>query len=482
MAVKLYDYRNRPIDMATLRSPSPPRTGRGRSVGWERITDGTQVDPAWVAAAIRKMERGNVRDFTLLAQRMGERFPAYMGALAEVTDALGAKYRVTPASTSRDDRKIADAVKRVVEGDAFQIALIDVRDAIGIGYSTVEMRWAPDAEGRFVPAEFVRVPPDAIQYLDDGVTPAIITPGLVYEPLEWGRFISHVSKVRSGLPVNVGMAKSCAYFYLFASLAWTSWSGYLERYGMPYITGTHRPGASDEEGAALKDVSANLGAEASAVFDETMRIAVMKDATASGAGNGIAFDSFIKAIDKQVRVAILKVDMTDTSGGSRALGEVLQNTKQARFRTFAFQESATFRRDIVRPIMATNFESGATRPAPMLRLDIEDSADMKELAGGLAPLVDRGPVGRVSEVLARVGLPVPDDLPDDAILFPLNSRAQVAADTPTDTKAKAYADIIMRIVDAVENASSDKDTRKRGLITQIKSIALDGGFELKTAA
>jgi phage gp29-like protein len=412
----------------------------------------------------------------LLASRMGERFPAFMGAVAEITDALGDQYRVTPASDKRDDIKIADAVKRVVEGDAFQLYLVDLRDAISVGYSTGEMRWAPDSEGRFVPAEFIKVPADAIKYADDGVTPLIHTGSYRYEPLEWGRFISHVSRVRSGLPVNVGMAKSAAYLYLFASLAWSSWSGQLERGDKPYLIGTHQKD-NNEQVDALSDVIQNLHEDASAVFEDGMAIHVLEGAVPR---NGkLTYGEFLAAIDKQVRVAVLKIDMNDTSAGSRALGEVLDKTKQKRFRTFAFQESATLRRDMVRAIMAVNFEGGAVRPAPRLALDIEGSEDMNAVAVALAPLVDRGVQFEVAEVLDRCGWPVPADLPQGLKMFPLNTP-QVVDESRTkaaETKAQVYAETILRIVDEAENIRD-----KRSLTSRIKALALEAGLDVSAAA
>lgn len=491
MAIQLYDFRNRPINMAELRSEPKRRFGIGRSNGWERITDGTQVDPTWIATTIKQMEAGNVAAGTRLAARMIERFPSYGGAIAEISDALGEKYRVMPASQSRDDRKIADSVKRVVESDEFVLGLMCVRDAISVGWGTVEMQWGVDSTGRFVPQRFIRVPPDAIKYADDGVTPQIVTSGYKYEPLEWGRFIAHVSQVRSGLPVNLGMFKSCAYLYLFYTMAYASWSGHLERAGSPYLIGKHRKGADDNEVEALREAIEDLHAEASVVMDETMMVETLQNPSVSN-GNGVAFRDFGRAIDNQVRIAVLKVDMSDTSSGSRALGEVLQKSKQARFRTFAFQESATMRRDLVRAIMAVNFEGGAIRPAPYLHLDIEDAVDMKELATGLGPLIDRGAQVRVAEVLDRCGMPIPEGMDPKMLMYPLNSNAAIQnapevqaaeakaaaahlATLKADERAEGYARAILRIVDVCD----EPEIRKRDLVPRIKAVAREFGLDVK---
>lgn len=490
--VQLYDFRNRPINMSELRREAKPRFRSGRTTGWVNITDGTQVDPEWISSAIRSMERGDHRSYALFAERIKERFIPFMSAVGELSDGLGGEFRLKPASQSRDDRKISEAVYRVVKGDAFQLALTDLRDAMPVGWSNLEMQWDVDSEGRFVPMRFLKVPSDAIKFADDGCTPMILAPGWQYEPLEWGRFISHVSRLRSGLPVNVGMAKSCAYLYMFESFAWSAWSGYLERFGHPFVTATHRKGAAPEEIAALEDAVATLTAEGSLVYEDTMGIKILEHVAASGNANGAGFRDFIAAVGKQTRVAVLGVDMTDTSSGSRALGEVLERKVEARKRTIAFQESATLRRDLVRAIMAVNFEGGAVRPAPYLHLDIEDNADMKELAEGLGPLIDRGAQVRVAEVLDRCGLPIPEGMDEALLMYPLNSQAamQNAGDAPAaEAKAAAahlaelkateradgYARAIMRIVDACD----EPEIRKRDLVPRIKSVAREFGFDVK---
>jgi phage gp29-like protein len=490
--VQLYDYLNRPVNMASLRKPAKPRYANGRSTGWTNITSGTQIDPEWIASAIRSLERGDVRAYVLLAERMKERFSPFIGAVGELTN-LGDKFRLKPASKRRDDVKISDAVKRVVEDDPFRLYFTDMLDAVPIGWSNAEMQWGPDHTGRFVPQRFVKVPPDAIKFLDDGCTPTILGAGWKYETLEWGRYITHVSRLRSGLPVNVGMAKSTAYLYMFEVFDWSSWSGYLETFGRPIVKGSHRKGAADEEIEALRQAMADFTAEGSLLMEDGMAIDILEHVAASGGAGGGAYEKMLDAVAKWVRVAVLGVDMTDTGGGGLGgkLGEVLEKKIQARRRSVAFQASATLRRDLVRAIMAVNFEGGAVRPAPYLHLDIEDDEDMKLLAEGLGPLVDRGLQVRVAEVLDRCGLPIPEGMDETLLMFPMSSQAAMQNTDPKEAEARAaaahlaelkaseradgYARAIMRIVDACE----EPEVRKRDLVPRIKAVAREFGFDVK---
>jgi phage gp29-like protein len=490
MAIQLYDYRNRPIDMAGLRKPAKPRYSHGRSTGWQNITAGTQIDPEWIASAIRSLERGEVRAYVMLAERMKERFDPFGGAIGELTN-LGGEFRLTPASKGRDDGKIADAVKRRVYSDEFQLYLTDLRDAVPIGWSNGEMQWGVDETGRFVPMNFIKVTPDAIKFADDGCTPQILNAGWKYETLEWGRYITHVSRLRSGLPVNVGMVKSCAYLYMFEVFCWASWSGYLETFGRPIVKGTHREGADDDEIEALRAAIADFTAEGSLLMEQGMDIEVLEHVAASGGAGGGAYEKMLAAIAKWVRVAVLGVDMTDTASGSRALGDVLEKKVQARRRSVAFQESATLRRDVVRAIMAVNFERGAVRPAPYLHLDIEDAEDMGKLAVGLGPLIDRGLQVRVSEVLDRCGFPIPEGMDETLVMYPANSQSAMQngdvkeaearavaahlAELKAGERADGYARAIMRIVDACD----EPELRKRGLVGRIKAVVREFGFDVK---
>lgn len=486
------DFNAQPLEQKDLRDPTPRRFGRGRFTGWERITSGTEATPEWVTSAIRQMERGNVGPFVRLAQRMEERFAAYSAALQQIKDGLGAEYRVKPAGPDQADKDAAEAVKRVVEGDAFQLSLVNIRDAIGIGYSVVEIRWA-DVDGMFVPVQFIRVPPDAIQYANDGYTPLIraapkfavgvgaangtIQRGPEFEELFPGRFISHVSRVRSGLPVNVGLAKSVAYLYLYATMAWQSWGSYLERYGNPWVVGTYPEGSSQEHIDELEDVLASLGNDASSVHKETLTYKVLEHTAASGNANGAAFRDLLKSLDHQAAIAVVGSDMTDTGSGSRALGEVLQERTMQRVRSFAFQESATFRQQLVAPMMALNTPAAMGRPAPYLYLDIEGNDDMKALGEGLAPLLDRGAQVEVEVVLDRAGLPIPVDMPEGLMMHPENEGDAARRATASDATATACANAILEIV---EEAKNPRD--KRALQRRIKKIAQEAGFTADIAA
>jgi phage gp29-like protein len=493
MAVLLYDHRNRPIQESTLRKPVKPRYGRGRTTGWQDITAGTQIDPEWIAATIRALERGDVRAYVRLAERMKERFAPFSGAVGELTN-LGGEFRVTPASKGRDDGKIADAVKRRVYSDEFQLYLTDLRDAVPVGWSAGEMQWGVDETGRYVPLTFTKVPPDAIKYADDGCTPQILNTGWEYEPLEWGRFISHESRLRSGLPVNVGMAKSCAYLYMFEVFDWAAWSGYLERYGGPILQGIHRKGADKDEIEALREAMASFTSDGSLLMEDGMDIRVLEHVAASGGAGGAAFEKMLDNVATWVRIAVLGVDLTDTSGGGLGgkLGEVLEKKVQARRRSVAFQESATLRGDLVSPIMAVNFDGGAIRPAPYLHLDIEDAEDMGKLATGLGPLIDRGLQVRVAEVLDRCGFPIPEGMDETLLMFPMSSKAAMEnvedvkvaeakaaaahlAELKASERADGYARAILRIVDACE----EPELRKRGLVGRIKTVAREFGFDVK---
>lgn len=477
--VTLYDARNRPIDMASLRREK--RLHRSYSSAWEPITSGTEIDPTWIVNAIRGLERGDVGCFVNLARRMKERFDPYMGALGEVEDALGDRYRVTPASKAKVDQDVADAARRVLESDEFRLALVDVRDAIGVGYSFVQMIWGFDAKGYYVPQRFLRAPQELFRWAEDGETPLVGSDHAGWwETLERGRFMCHVSRVRSGLPVNLGLAKSVAYLYLFESMALSGWGGYLERFGQPLIRGLHSPNENEDVIDELERVVQALATDGSVVHSDNLRIELLEHKAASGNATGSSgYGEFIRLIDKKVRIAVLGQDMTDTSGGSRALGEVLKASKTTRFRSFAFQESAMVRRDLVRPLIEANVVRGLQRMPPQVWLDIEDSADMKALADGLAPLVDRGAKVLIRWALDEAGIQIPPDLPDDAVLHPIGQPPEQAPSTTSEVEARArlYADTILRIVDETENVRD-----KRALGKRIRSLARDAGFDVKRAA
>ncbi len=446
-----------PLNFLAAPSPNlaadlPVHIPYGRSV-WDRLTLGVDMTPQWIISALDRGERGEMRDLMLLNRRMEERLPGYAGAMGQLKYPLTqCEVRVQAASDDPRDVDLANAIEHVLKSDAFQLAKPDMLDALGVGYSLTEQRWGDVGEA-FVPVAWQYVRPDLVRWAADGTTPELDLGMGRRAKLGHGRWIPHISRVRSGLPINGGMGRSVAMFYLFYVQAWLSLAAFARIFGLPLRTATYPPGTSPEDIAILEQALHQMGTEAVALMKEGMKFVIERANASGNAGSDQFFANYIKLIEEQVLMAVLGQTMTSQNGSSLAQAEVHERGKDLQIRALAFQISASWRAHLVRPIVDLNL--GPDRPAPQVWLDVEDGDDIKALADGLVKLIDRGLPVKAVEIYDRCGLQRPENVPDDLTLVPLGSWA-VSGDAAND-KSEAMGRALAMVA---EQLNTGRDVRQ----------------------
>ena len=470
----LYDHRNNPIDPALLRRHDD-RPSRVRSNNWDPFSR-LEIEPEWVANLLRRAERGDTEAFLLLAGRMEERFPRYLAVLGQrKSEVIASPIRVTPAGESDFDKQVSDEVQAIVSGkgtsDAFRLWYPDMLDALGKGYSIGEMVWQ-FVDGKEVPVEFRTMKPSTLRFEErDGVTPMLRVASNTFEPLTAYKYITHTPNTRTGLPINKGMAKTVAYHYLMYVHAMKAYASYSEVFGRPILIGEHDEGASDKQKDQLLDAMEGIGTDAAVAISNKMRIRIERAAGAGLSGADRFWIDMVNLIGDEVAVAVVGQTMTTSDGSSNAQAQVHERRLEKLTQADAFGVSASLRKCLVRSYVDINY--GFDVPAPFLFLDAERGEDLKELAEGLAPLIDRGLQVEVSEVLKRAGLPIPDILEDGLMLVPMARAGSGRAESMTnleeatvrsmtaERKADRFAHAVKRISAAAVDAPSLVVLRRR---------------------
>jgi phage gp29-like protein len=441
----LYDYAGRPVKRQELvrEHAAPSLTGVRTAWGMESVAQG--LTPARLARVLRDAAEGDAREYLILAEEMEEREPHYASVLGTRKRAVsGLEPAVEAASDDAKDQEIADAVRGLVWSPQFGDMLSDCLDALGKGYSAVEIMW--DRSGaRWTPREYVWRDPG--HFVFDRVTGRKLL--LLDErdisgiPLPPYKFIAHVPKLKSGLPLRGGLARLAATAYMCKAYTLADWLAFAEVYGMPLRVGRYGPQASEEDIKTLINAVANLGTDAACVLPDSMRIEFVKEGGSQGSGGQELFLKLAEWLDKQMSKAVLGQTMTADDGSSRSQAQVHNEVRGDILRDDARCLADTVNRDLVRPYVDLNW--GPQEVYPRVTLPINEPEDIAALADALSRLVPLGGLGiQASVVRDRLGFPDPE--PGAELL----GAAPAEAELPAQNRAMNREGPAQEVLDELE--------------------------------
>jgi phage gp29-like protein len=402
----LLDAYGRPVRTQELtREKAAPTLAGVRTIWTDTVASG--LTPYRLASLLRSATEGDHDAYLTLAEEMEERDPHYACELGKRKLAVGRLPAVVEAaSDSARDIEIADAVRALVKRPGFRFMIKDALDGLGKGFSVVEIVW--DRTGsRWWPGRYEWRDPHFFQF--DQVTRREIRlrdleAGIDGLPLAPFGFITHVPKIKSGIPIRGGLARLAAWAFMCKGYSLKDWMAFAEVFGMPLRMGKYRAGASAEDIDVLKMAVANLGSDAAAVFPESMLVELVER---KGSGGETVYQVLADHLDAQVSKGILG-QTASASGTAGKLGdEKLQASVRDDIRDDdADQLADTLNRDLIRPFVDLNF--GPQEVYPTLSLEAPKAEDIKALSEALGILVPLGLRVEQSVIRDKIGLPDPD--------------------------------------------------------------------------
>jgi len=406
MAYQLVDKFGRPLrkNVLTERIAEPGITSI-RSAWSHSVANG--LTPQRLAGLLAAAAEGNLHDYLVLAEEMEERDPHY-GSLLGIRKRVisGIAPAVTPASDSPADKKIADAVREIIaEHDGFSDLVEDMLDALGKGFSQVELIWGRSKQAWWV-EEFIHRDPRFFMFdRETGREVRLIDErnmldGVPLEPFKW---ISHKAKLKSGLVGRGGLARLIAFGWMCKSYALKDWIAFVETYGLPLRLGRYGSSATAEDVETLFTAVANIGTDAAAVLPENMRIEF--EQVAAGPGNDI-FEKFARWVDEQTSKAVLGQTMTSDNGSSQAQANVHNEVRHDVAKADARSVMGTLKRDLVIPYVNLNF--GVQTRYPNLTLSVEEAEDTDMILRNANSLIAHGLRVKQSELRSKMGFSEPD--------------------------------------------------------------------------
>ena len=350
------------------------------------------LTPQRLSAYLAQANQGNLDQYLTLAEEMEERDLHYRSVLQTRKLAVAAlDIQVERAGENALQKEQAEQLRALSKHEAFYPCLLDLLDAIGKGYSVVEINWRIDGEppATWYPSYAWRDPRwfefDRETLSDLRLRAADAGQGM---PLTPYKFIVHLPHLKTGLPVRSGLARVACWAFLFKSYSVKDWAAFMEVYGMPLRIGRYGENASAEDKSKLRNALISLGSDAAALLGDGMKIE-FQDAV-QGRGGEALFKEAAEWWDKQVSKLVLGQTASSEGtpgklGESKAQADVRQDLLAADARML----SATLNRDLVKPFIDLNWGVPKEGLYPRITLALpkpDNTAKVMDAVARLAPL------------------------------------------------------------------------------------------------
>lgn len=415
------------------------------------------LNPARLAELLRDAEQGDATAYLELAEEMEEKYPHYAGVLGVRKRAVSQlPVRVEAAGESPEEEGDAQILRDWLKRLTLQAELIDILDALGKAYSATEIIW--ELGELWLPSQLIWRDPRFFEY--DRLGETLLLRGgegggeSASCPLRPCKFIVHEGKAKSGQAIRGGLARTVAWYYLFANFTLKDWMTFLEVYGLPLRVGKYQNGTSESDIDMLARAVAQIGSDAGAVIPQSMLIEFINGQ--GGQANPDMFRGMLTYIDDAVSKVVLgQTSSSDAkagglgSGQADLHGEVRDDIADAD----AAQLSATLTRDLAVPIVM--FNRGVRRAYPRIIIGRPDKVDVDQFMAAAERGVKLGVPVAVSTWRERTGIPEPK--PGE----PLLTMAQGTADPDAEMGAQEG--------DGGPDAPSARGKASNGLLAPLKS-------------
>ena len=381
----LYDADGNPIDKTRLveEIAAPTVTGVRQILSGHPAQN---LSPRRLAALLLAAEQGDAVAYLELAEEMEEKDLHYRSVLStRKLQVSGLPVTVEAASDAAEDVKAADLVRDFLSTGVLANAMQDILDAVGKGFSACEILW--DTEGKaWYPSSILWRDPRWFEFDRlDGVTLRLKGENGLPEPLAPAKFITHVHKSKSGLPIRGGLARPVAWYYLFKNFGIKSWVQFAQVFGFPLRLGRYDAHATPDEKEKLLRAVRNIAQDAAAIIPANMQIEFQ---STDVRGNVTVFEGMASYFDK-----------VGTAYAHEKVWEDIEASDAA-------QLSATLNRDLVRPLVDLNL--GPRKRYPYLKVAREKKEDVSALVDNIVKLAAVAPnLVEVSVIRDRLGVPEP---------------------------------------------------------------------------
>lgn len=320
-----------------------------------------------------------------------------------------------PRDASAKEKKNTKALEALIR-DELNVGAIrfDALDAIGHGYSCLELGWGRTHAGQWFPNEiehrsptWFTCPPtdrDTLHLRDSGAAY-----GVPLTPFGW---IVHIHKSRSGYLSRAGLHRALAWPYLYKNYSVRDLAEFLEIYGLPIRIGKYPANAGDKEKRDLLRAVLSIGHHAAGIIPDTMQVEL---AQIVGGGTADSFKSMIDWCEASESKAILGGTLTSSTAanGNRSLGDVHNEVRLDIRDDDATQLDNTLSFHLVYPMAMLNGWFDDNR-CPTWVSDTQEPDDLALYSDALPKLTGIGM--RIPARYAHMKLKIPEPEGDELVL------------------------------------------------------------------
>lgn len=332
------------------------------------------LDPSRLASAFAAADQGFITEQASLYELVEEQDTHIFSKLAmrrRAVTGLGWKlHPVKDASQSEIDRT-TELQDMLVKIPHFEDAQYDMTDAIGKGFTALEIDW--QTGGEWLPRALNFVPQRMFQ--TDRVTAELkyLKMGMP-EPLrEWG-WVVHEHRAKSGYIEQAALFRVLAWTYAYKAYNIRDMQRFLEVYGLPLRLGKYPAGIGKEQRDQLLRAVRNIGTDGAGVVPSTMSIDFI---SASSTGNVQDFLNATAYWEEKQSQAILGGEL-DGKTKSEARIMIYDKVRREILLHDVRQIEPTINSQLVRPIALINGMFPEDR-LPAFRYDTEESVDQGKM-------------------------------------------------------------------------------------------------------
>lgn len=390
----------RPFDLDALfdKAKAGPTLTGVRSPISGHPADG--LTPSRLARIHRAAAQGDILAYLELAEDIEERDLHYAAVLGTRKRQVS-QIPITVEAASDDAEHVAhaDFVRDWLAEGVLDAALFDLCDAIGKGFSVLEIEWESTPD-RIAPAALTWRDPRWFTVDELSLDEVMLYEGIGKEPLAQHKFIVHRHKAKSGLTIRSGLARIASWAWMYKAFTLRDWAIFTQNYGMPIRLGRYGPGASEDDKAVLWSAVANIAGDCAAIVPESMGIEFVE--LKNAADGSKLYEARAVYLDGQVSKLVLgQTATTDANPGSHAAGQTHRLVQEDMERADARLISATLNRQLIRQMVAFNF--GPQKKYPQLRIGRPDELPIKEVVDAIDKLGPQGLEVEESQILDRLG-------------------------------------------------------------------------------
>ncbi|MCT8536304.1 DUF935 domain-containing protein [Glaesserella parasuis] len=377
------------------------------------------ITPAKMKQIFNDAENGDITAQHELFMDIEERDSAIFANIqTRKRAALGVDWFIqAPRNATPAEEKLRDEVDELF----YQIGnledlIIDCMDAVGHGFSALEIEW--EFNGKvWYPNAFIHRPQSWFKWdkLDNLL---LKTPqNQTGEPLRPYGWVVHTHKSRSTQLARNNLFRTLAWLYMFKHYSIHDFAEFLELYGMPIRIGKYGAGATKDEKQTLKRALAEIGHNAAGIMPESMSIELHNAANAGGSSGNNPFLQMVDWCEKSIARLILGQTLTSGADGkssTNALGNVHNEVRRDLLVSDVKQLGQTFTQQIILPYLLINFPNVDPARIPTFEFDTKEPADLALFAESLPKLVDIGL--QIPANWARDKLGIPEVQEGEAVL------------------------------------------------------------------